>query len=418
MNRGMVRRCDGLIVMLAAMAVSSSGQAFGQWPQWGGPDRNFVAPGAKVADKWPDGGPKTVWTRDIGEGYSSILVDDGVLYTMCHKDGKEMILAYAADSGKTLWEHGYDGKTFSGMDGRFGLGPRGTPLVVGDKLYAVGIGAQMHCVDKKSGKVKWSHDLRGEYGATELFWGYASSPIAYKNTVIVPVGGDGRGVMAFDAETGEVAWSAQDFKSSYAAPLLIHVDGQDQLVAFVSGEIVGMDPSDGRLLWRHKHETQYDVNASTPIWGEDNILFVASAYGTGARGLKLTRSGDSTNVTEMWHQKKMGVHFGSAIRIGDHVYASIGDNGPTFFAAINVKTGELAWRERGAVAKASGVLADGKLVLIDEDGNLALATVTPEGITVHSKFQLFDGRAWTAPTIVGNVLYARDLKQIKALDLG
>jgi outer membrane protein assembly factor BamB len=407
-----------MCVVLIAFSVAPGRLVFGQWPQWGGPNRDFVAPSAKLADKWPDVGPKTLWTRDIGEGYSSIVVDDGVLYTLCHKDGKELVIAFEAATGNPLWEHAYDAKPFAGMDPSFGPGPRGTPLVAGDKVYSVGVGAAMHCLDKKTGKVVWSHDLQSEYGATALFWGYASSPIAYKNTIIVPVGGEGHGVMAFNAETGEVAWSAQDFKNAYAAPVIINVDGQDQLVAFVSGEIVGLDPNDGRMLWRHAHKTAYDVNASTPIWGDDNILFIASAYGTGARGLKLTRSGDATNVTEMWHQKKMGIHFGTAIRIGDYVYGSIGDNGPTFFAAINVKTGELAWRERGVVAKASGVLADGKLVLIDEDGNLALTTVTPEGVTVHSKFQLFDGRAWTAPTIVGNVLYARDLKTIKALDLG
>jgi outer membrane protein assembly factor BamB len=224
--------------------------------------------------------------------------------------------------------------------------------------------------------------------------------------------------MAFDAETGAVAWSVQNFDNGYSSPTLVTVDGKEQLIVIVSDRVAGLDPADGRLLWEHSHPTMFNVNASTPIWCGDNVLFAASAYGSGARGLKLSRDGDATSVKELWRQRKMEIHFGTPLLIGDHVYASIGDNGPTFFAAVNVKTGEMAWRKRGLLAKASGIVVGNRLILIDEDGKLLLAKPSPDDIEIISEAQVFESRSWTLPTLVGTTLYLRNLESIVALDIG
>jgi len=407
-----------LALLVTIFAFAPRPTAVAQWPQWGGPNRDFSIESADLADKWPDNGPKKVWERPLGEAYSTIIVDDGVLYTMAHADDMEKVVALSAKTGETIWEHAYQTKPFDMWDPRFGPGARATPLVHGDKVFAIGVGAMLHALDKKTGKVIWKQDLKNDHGASPLFWGYSSSPLVYKDTLIVPVGASGGAVMAFDLESGKPKWRSGDSTNGYAAPIVINVGGEDELVSFMGKEVLALDPVNGEVLWRYPHATAYDVNASTPIWiPNQSILFISSDYGAGARGLKITKDGHKTKVDELWHESKMGIHFGSAVRIGDYVYGSIG-NSTCLLAAINVTNGEIAWRERSDLGKASLLLAGDKIIIIDEDGQLALASVSPKGIDIKSQFQLFDARSWTAPTLAGNTLYIRDLKRIVALDLG
>jgi outer membrane protein assembly factor BamB len=181
-------------------------------------------------------------------------------------------------------------------------------------------------------------------------------------------------------------------------------------------EIVGVDPNNGELLWSHPHETDYGLNTMTPVWGDDNLLFVSSGYNGGSRVLKLTRSGGKTNVEELWFHRLMRVHFGTCIRLGDLVFGSSGDFGPAPLTAVNVKSGKIVWRNR-SFPRASFLLAEGRFILLDEDGNLAIATPTPEGLTVHAKTELMKNNSWTVPALAGTTLYVRDRKMILAIDL-
>jgi outer membrane protein assembly factor BamB len=211
-------------------------------------------------------------------------------------------------------------------------------------------------------------------------------------------------------------WKKGDYQNSPSSPIIINVGGQDQLVAFMYGEIVGLDPANGDTLWSHPHQTDYGLNISTPVWGDDNLLFCSSAYGGGSRVIRLVKSGNKTRAEEVWFHRLMRIHFSNAIRVGDFVYGSSGDFGPTPFVAVNVKTGQVAWRDRG-LSKASFIYADGKFIGVDEDGNLILASPSEQGLKVHSRVELLTSNAWTVPTLVGTRLYVRDRKTIMALDL-
>jgi hypothetical protein len=202
-----------------------------------------------------------------------------------------------------------------------------------------------------------------------------------------------------------------------AAPILVSVDGQDQLVAFMVDHVIGLNPLNGDLVWSHPHKTDYAVNASTPVWADGNVLVISSAYGTGGRALKLERAGDRTTVRELWFSPRFRVHHGNMLRIGEYVYGSSGDFGPAPLTAVHVPTGKVAWQDR-RFPKASLLYASGKVVLLDEDGRLALATLTPQGLTVHSEAQVLTRLSWTVPTLVGSRLFVRDRKTIAAFDLG
>ena len=386
-----------------------------EWLQWGGPTRNFVSTSKGLAASWPATGPKQLWSRPLGQGHSAILVSGNTLYTMYGQGEQEVVIALAADTGKTIWEHKYDAPT-AGMNYKEGLGPHSTPLLAGDRLFTVGAIGKFHALDKKTGKVLWSHDLWKELGGRKMDRGYSCSPLLYKNTIILTLGGQGQTLIAFNPADGSVAWKNQSLDMSPSSPMIINVDGQDQLVAFMGKQIAGLNPDNGELLWSHPHVTDWGLNISTPVWGNDNLLFLSSAYSGGSRVLKLAQAGGKTTVTELWFNNRLRIHHGTAIRIGDYVYGSSGDFGPAFFAAINVKTGEIAFQDR-SFPKINSLYVDGKLIILDEDGNLALATVSPAGLKVISKVSLMKNLAWTVPTLVGTKLYVRDRQGIAAVDL-
>ena len=185
---------------------------------------------------------------------------------------------------------------------------------------------------------------------------------------------------------------------------------------FLGKQIVGVDPNNGALLWSHGHVTEWGLNISMPVWGSDNLLFLSSAYSGGSRVLKLSRKDGKTNVEELWFHRRFRLHHGTAIRIGDYVYGSSGDFGPAFFAAVNVKTGDITFQDR-SFPKTNFLYADDKLIILDEDGNLALATVSPAGLGIISKVSLMKNLAWTVPTLAGTKLYVRDRRTITAVDL-
>jgi outer membrane protein assembly factor BamB len=214
-----------------------------------------------------------------------------------------------------------------------------------------------------------------------------------------------------------VAWQGLSFENAHSSPMLITVDGQPQVVALLAQEVIGFSPDDGAELWRHPHETPYGLAISMPVWGTDNILFVSSAYGSGSRALELRQSGGKTTVRELWSNPRLQLHFGSAIRIGGHVYMSDAYNGPALMSAVDVKTGKIAWQRR-LFAKAQLLSADGKLLILDEDGTLALATATPQELQVLSQVSLLQKTAWTPMTLSGTRLLVRDRTSIVALDLG
>jgi outer membrane protein assembly factor BamB len=423
----MTRRCLVFAVIAAGFvghSISVSGQSSATWLQWGGPTRNFMSDSKGLATSWPASGPKKLWSRALGEGHSSILVEDGRLYTMYRQvtrqpqtKHEEVVTALDAASGKAIWEYKYSAPP-DGIQFDQGFGPHSTPLIAGNLLFATSSRSELFALDKTTGKPRWSHDFIKEYRAPLTARGYSCSPILFKNSLIVTMGGPDQGVAAFDQQTGKLLWKSGYFVWAPASPILIDVDGQPQLVVFGGDIITGMDPVTGRQLWSHPHKTDWGLNISTPVWSADShLLFASSAYGTGSRALELRQTGGKTTVTEKWASGRMRVHIGTVIRLGDYAYGSSGDFGPAFISAIDLKSGTIAWQDR-SFARAQLLYADGKLIILDEDGTLGLATVSPKGLKVLARANVLTNLAWTPPTLVGTTLYVRDRKTLAAFELG
>jgi outer membrane protein assembly factor BamB len=424
----MTRRQTIVAIAISTALCTAGGRAAtsSQWTQWGGPTRDFMSDATGLAATWPAGGPKKLWSRALGEGHSSILVENSRLYTMYRPLGmlalvrrsqEEVVAALDAATGKTLWEFKYASPT-DDLDFSQGAGPHSTPLIAGNLLFATSTRKELFALDKASGKKAWSHDFMKEYGAPPPGRGYSCSPLLHNGTIIVTVGGPGQAVAAFNQQTGALVWKAGDFQSAPASPILIDVDGQKQLVVFAGDVVAGLDPANGRTLWTRGHKTDWGLNISTPVWSPaDHLLFVSSAYSTGSRAIELRQAGGTTTASEKWFSRRMRVHIGTVIRLGDYAYGSSGDFGPAFISAIDMKTGNVVWQDR-SFARAQMLYADGKAVVLDEDGNLGLATLSPQGLKVLAKAPVFEHLSWTPPTLVGTILYARDRKTIAAFNLG
>jgi len=403
---------------VALVALAAAAPAAAQWPQWGGAGRDFVVEVAGLADTWPEDGPPELWRRPLGtHGHSSIVVEGGVLYTF-YRDGEEdVLLAADPDTGETLWERRDPGPLPADYNDQFGPGPHSTPLVSGGRVFTISATLVMSATDAAEGTLLWQRRLPAEMGAPTAGRGYGTSPLAWKNLLITCVGGEGQAVAAFDQATGEVVWKALNGRASYSSPLLAEIDGTEQVLVALGSKRAGLAPADGALLWElDLPESALSTMSSLLVVG--NRIFGSTAYGDGSRLIEVRREAAGWKAEELWYTRKMRVMHGTVVRFGDYVYGSSGDFGPTFLTALELETGELMFRSRGFAKANVTRIAANRALILDEDGLLALAEPSPEGMKILASARVLDGVSWTAPTVVGTRAYLRNRSEMLALELG
>ena len=407
------------LMIIVLFAVPSRHCFAEDWLQWGGSHGDFRVDTKGLADAWPADGPKQLWKRQLGDGYSSILCKGARLFTVYRDGDAAVVISLDAQTGATNWEYRYSPKLWSDMTHEFGLGPNATPLIIRDRIISISIDGHIHCLDLALGKLLWEHDLPEEFGRRKRVeeYGYSNSPLAYKNMIIVQVGGDDYAVVAFDPENGSVIWKSEPGGISYAPATLTTLAGQDQFLYFEPEGVVGLDPSTGRVLWRSEIEFNNGNHLTPVVKCDANHIWVASQFVTGGgRLLEIARRDDALVAQQVWFESKLRASHWTSVRIDDYVYGSVGGNDVSFLAAFDWRTGKLAWRERG-LHKAQCLYADGKLIFLDENGQLAIAKVSPKGLQILAKASVTQSVSWTLPTLVSTSLYLRDRKHILALDL-
>lgn len=392
-----------------AADVGAADVSAADWPQFRGPNRDGISKETGLLKSWPADGPKVLWKVPVGVGFSGITVAGGRLYTMEGRNDDEGAVALDAATGKTVWRVKLDRKYRSGQ----GDGPRSTPTVAGDLVYTLTAGGKLFALRAATGKVVWSHDLASEYGARAPQWGVSTSPLVEGNLLLVDVGGSaGKSVMAFDLRTGKVAWSSQNDQAGYSAPIAFTVGGVRQALFFTGTSIASLSPADGRLFWRKSWQTDYDVNAATPIFIPPDKVFVSSGYDTGAALLRMKAGGGKVAVEEVWKSKKMKNQFSSSVLWQGHIYGFDNET----FKCIEAATGAEKWKERG-LGHGALILADGHLFVLSERGKLVLVEATPEGYNEKASADVLSGKCWTAPTLANGKLYVRNEETMLALDV-
>ena len=326
-----------LPVGLALFCFAWGSMASAQWPQWGGPSRDFQVLSSGLADSWPEEGPKELWRRDLGtHGHSAIVVDNGVLYTAYRDGEQDVVLAADPDSGKTLWEHRYDAPLPEGFNDQFGPGPHASPLAASGRIFTVSATLLLTAVDAAEGTELWTKDLAAEMGAPNGGRGYGPSPLAWKNLLIVHVGGENQAVVAFDQASGDVVWKSLSGNAGYSSPILVEIEGVEQVLVTLGPKRAGLIPATGEVLWELDLPESTYTTMSTPIV-IDSRIFYSSAYADGSRLVEVKKEGDSWSAEEVWYSRKMRIMHSAAVHIGNYVYGSSGDFGPTFLRRLTWK---------------------------------------------------------------------------------
>jgi outer membrane protein assembly factor BamB len=391
------------------------------WPQWRGQRRDGVTTAPDLLVNWPKDGPKELWRVKGGDGYSSFAVRGDSAYTMLGSaDGKQLVVALNVATGEPRWSR--ECGSSSGSDhGNYG-GPRATPTLDGDSLYTVSSWGLLLCLDAATGKVKWQKDMVEEVGARVPRWGFATSPLIEGDRVyVVPGGGNGKSLAAFDKATGKLIWASENDKAGYSSPIVITSGGVRQIVYLTGDRLVGVTPDGGKVLWQFEWHDRFNVNAATPVFvrgkeggKEDDYLFISSGYHKGCALVKLTQPKAGTfEAKAVYESNELCCHFGSPVLHGGQLYAADETRDLT---CLDVRTGEVKWRKSG-FKKGALLRVDDRLIILGEQGHLALVDCNAEEYREVARSRPFRGRCWTMPVLADGRVYLRDQSEIVCLDV-
>jgi outer membrane protein assembly factor BamB len=412
---GTIAALTSLTVLSALAGPVKPGAGVGEWAQWRGPDRTGVSRETGLLKSWPEGGPRLAWkATGCGVGYSTPSVAGGRVFGMGNRDGSEMVWTLDAQTGKEGWK----APIGPARPAARGDGPRSTPTVDGNRVYALGVGGDLACLDAGTGKPVWKKSLVTDFGGRVPKWGYSESPLVDGEKLIVTPGSAGHTLVALNKNTGQVIWSAQvpqGDSAHYSSVIAADVDGQRQYIQFLSSGLVGVSAKDGKFLWRYDKPANGTANCSTPIF-RDNHVFAASAYGTGGGLAKLAASPSGATATEVYFTRSMQNHHGGMVLVGDYLYGFDNAN----LTCLNFKTGQVMWFNR-SVGKGSVTAADGHLYCRGERGGaVALVEATPKGYVEKGRFMQPDQSGqftWPHPVVAGGRLYLRDQDVLLCYDV-
>jgi len=380
------------------------------WPQFLGPTRDAVSAETGLAKSWPDKGPPVVWEREVGEGFSAPVVADGTLILFHRVSDEEVVEALDAATGKPSWRFAYPTQ-FSAPIGRDD-GPRATPLVSGGRVYTLGAEGRLHCFDLKNGKRVWAKSLAMAYKMRTSFSGVGASPLLEGDLLLVNVGAEDAGIVAFDKITGKEVWKATDDEASYSSPVAATIDGVRHVVFFTRAGLVGLDPKDGKVRfskpWRARNNNS--VNAATPLAIGDTV-FLSASYGTGAVLLRVGKE----SVEDIWKgDQSLSCHYNTPVHKDGYLYGIDGrqDTGTPSLRCVELKTGTVKW-EKERFGCASLILVDGQVLGLTEHGDLVLFEATPEGYKEKSRAAVLESPPCRAEiALADGRLYGRDRKRL------
>jgi outer membrane protein assembly factor BamB len=401
-----MRRLILSLTFIVAVGVSRAELQTSDWHQWRGSNRDGKSAETGLLKTWAAQGPPVAWrTTGAGIGYSSFSASDGRIYTLGGRNQREYVIAFDINSGKRVWETPV-GALFSNDRGS---GPRSTPTIDGDRLYALGGSGDLVCLDVKTGKPIWTKNLLRDFGGSNIYWGLSESPLVVTDRVLVQAGGRNAAIVALNKMSGEAFWRRHSDEPGYSSAVLAQVGATQQAVFFTAHRALGVSVRDGRELWSYDRVANGTANIATPIVA-GNRVFLSSDYGTGAALLELSSSG----AREIYFTSEMRNHHSSSVLVGEHLYGFSG----SILTAMQLASGTVAWRDR-SVGKGSLIYADQRLYLYSENGVAGLAEPTPAGYREHGRFRIQPGSlpTWSHPIITNGKLILRDQDNVYAYDI-
>jgi outer membrane protein assembly factor BamB len=389
-----------LFLFLLAGAVPPAPAA--DWPNWRGPDHNGIS---RETGWFQTGTPfETVWEAGVGQGYSSVAVVGQHLYTAGNRNNQDIVQCLNTQSGAEIWKFSYPCPAGSYP------GPRATPTVSDNRVYMMSREGHVVCLKADSGTEIWSRSVARELKADSPGWGFAGSPRIHGNLLLLNIGDKG---LALNKETGATVWSSGTGKSGYSTPVVGEIAGRSIVALFSAQGLVGLDLKTGASLWQYPWKTAHDVNAADPVMDGGQIL-ISSGYGVG--GALLQIKGEKTDL--LWNNKALRSHFGTPVLWKGFVYGFDGNAGGGTLKCIEWTTGAVKWEYAG-FGFGSLSMADGKLIILSERGDLAIAVASPDSYQELAKRTILKGTCWTVPVLANGLLYCRnDAGRLLAISAG
>lgn len=406
------------LALLVGLALSATA---GDWPQWRGPTRDGISAETGLLREWPADGPKLLWrVSDAGNGYSTPALSAGRLYLLGNRGlDDEFVQARSASDGRILWST-HLGKVGQPDQKPNYPGARSTPTVDGKWLYVLGSDGDLACLDTTAGEVRWRRHLRSDFGGKPGVWAYSESPLIDGDTLVCAPGGEAAAMIALNKHTGDVVWKCPipgGDEATYASTIVTAIDGVKQYVQCLKQGLIGVDAATGKLLWRFSETADLKSGGSiqTPVV-RDGLVFSSAGLVGGAVARVQAKPG-GWSAESVYFSKKLPIGIGGVVLQGDFMYGA----GQTL-QCVEYATGEVRWEDR-SIGAASVCVAEGRLYLHGENGDVALVEVAPEGYRERGRFTPADqpdrgrSKAWTYPVVANGRLYLRDLDQVCCYDI-
>ena len=408
------QRASLVALLFVSIAVSSSGQARpgAGWTQWRGPDRSGRSAETGLLESWPADGPERLWeTLGLGAGYGSLAVGRGRVFFQLQVGVRSAVAALDETDGRLLWSRAVG----PARDNDRGSGPRSTPTLDGDRLYALTENGDLVSLAATDGALFWQRNILEDFGGRNIDWLLSESPLVDGDRVYVTPGGQGAGIVALNKLTGETVWTSDELsdRAGYSSLILRDVGGVETLMTLTSRAGVGVRASDGRLMWRYDGAANRTANAATPVFHDDKVFF-SSSYGGGGGLVRLVAAGGSVQAEEVYHTRGMANHHGGLVYVDGYLYGFHN----SILTCLDFETGERMWRDR-SVGKGSVSYADGHLYILSEDNEVGLVEATPGGYVEKGRFEIEDQglSSWAHPVIGNGKLFIRNQGTIAAYDI-
>ncbi len=364
------------------------------WPQWRGLARNSFSP-EPISTNWPASGPKVLWRANVGTGFSSISICQGRAYTMGNHTNEDTVWCFDARNGTELWKYTYPAQLSPQW---YEGGPGATPTVCSNRVFTISKWGDVFCFESGTGKILWARDLRQE-GTKPNRWGFAGSPLIWRNLVILNAGEAGT---ALDFLTGRTVWSNGTNPAGYASPLLLREGERELVLIFAAQHLVALEPGTGHERWRFPWKTDWDTNNTDPLLWNDCIFITSFSHGCGLLSL---RSGQPEAVYET---KALFNNLSAALLLGDCVYGFSGEaKKDTEFRCVHLPTGTVKWSRKDP-AFGSVIAAGNTALVLSETGELLAGDLTPAGFDIHARAKVVGGRCWTPPALANGCAYLRN----------
>jgi outer membrane protein assembly factor BamB len=398
-----MRRVPSLLfALLIACSLTVSAAPDTDWAQWRGPNRDGVSAETGLLQQWPASGPAVAWTATgLGRGYGSPAVRGDRLFVQGTIGTSSAVFALRRSDGKQLWVRAL-GKT---LDQDKGGGPRGTPTVDGDLLYALTEAGDLACLRAADGSVVWTRNLLADFGGSNPEWLISESPLVDGPRLIVTPGGRGAGMAALDKVTGKTVWTTTDLSdpAAYSSVVPMDVQGVRIYVTLTSQAAVGVRAADGAVQWRHTKAANRTANITTPVVFGDKV-FVTTAYNTGGALLQLRAEAGSVKADEVYFTRDMMNHHGGVVLVDGHLYGFSN----SILTCMEAATGAVKWKDR-SVGKGAVTYADGRLYVLGETNTVGLVDASPAAYTERGRFSIADQGwpSWAHPVVAGGRLFIR-----------